>query len=55
LPILEEWKAAGRPVVWTKDREELTIALSREVKTGDVVLLKGSRAKSVWKVLECFE
>jgi UDP-N-acetylmuramoyl-tripeptide--D-alanyl-D-alanine ligase len=52
LPIFEEWKAAGHSVVWAQDRDELAVALKNELQPGDVVLLKGSRAKGVCKVLE---
>lgn len=52
LPIFEEWKAVNRPIVWAKNREELAVALSKEIRSGDVVLLKGSRAKEVWKILD---
>lgn len=52
LPIFEEWQSAGRPVVWASERNELMPALRQRLQAGDVVLLKGSRAKGVWKVLE---
>lgn len=52
LPIVEEWQSAGRHVVWAAERKELMPALRQQLQNGDVVLLKGSRAKGVWKVLE---
>jgi UDP-N-acetylmuramoyl-tripeptide--D-alanyl-D-alanine ligase len=52
LPIVEEWRHAGRLVVWTKKKEELMTELLQQLRPGDVVLLKGSQAKEVWKVLE---
>lgn len=52
LPIYEEWTQAGRTVIWAREREELVAVLQQQLKPGDVVLLKGSRAKGVWKVLE---
>jgi UDP-N-acetylmuramoyl-tripeptide--D-alanyl-D-alanine ligase len=54
LVIFEEWKLAKRPVVWAKDRDELVSTLKELVNPGDVVLLKGSRSKGVWKVLDEF-
>lgn len=52
LPIVEEWKSAGREVVWAEERSELTSLLRNSMQQGDVVLLKGSRSKGVCKVLE---
>lgn len=52
LPIVEEWQSAGRHVIWAAERLELVAALKEQLQPGDVVLLKGSRAKGVWKVLE---
>lgn len=51
-PIVEKWKAAKRPIYWTNEIEDLKKALKQEVKAGDVVLLKGSRAKGLWKIIE---
>lgn len=50
--IFECWRAAGRPVTWAKERECIVAALRDKLQPGDVVLLKGSRGKNVWKVLE---
>lgn len=51
-PILSCWEKAGRHVVWAKEREQIVASLRQLLKPGDVVLLKGSRSKGVWKVLE---
>jgi len=51
-PIVERWQQAQRPVEWFFDRKELTQALEKHLVPGDVVLLKGSRANNLWKVLE---
>lgn len=51
-PIRECWKAAGKPVVWAPERAEIVAALRSQLQPGDVVLLKGSRSKGVWKVLD---
>lgn len=51
-PIVECWQQAGRPVFWTEERNLLVDALRAQLRSGDVVLLKGSRAKGLWKVLE---
>lgn len=52
LPIYDIWKKAGRPVHFFKNRAELVACLRRDLKPSDVVLLKGSRSKELWKVLE---
>jgi UDP-N-acetylmuramoyl-tripeptide--D-alanyl-D-alanine ligase len=36
-------EAANLPFLYTKDRDELSRALDSSVKSGDLVLLKGSR------------
>lgn len=52
VPMFEEWKVSRRHIVWAQERQELAAALFEYAKPGDVVLLKGSRAKGVWKILE---
>lgn len=52
LPILKCWQKAGRPIIWSPDRAGAVAALRQCLQSGDVVLLKGSRAKGVWKVLD---
>lgn len=52
LAIKDSWQKANRPVMWSTDRSELVEALRRVLEPGDVVLLKGSRSKGMWKVLE---
>lgn len=51
-PIYDIWKQAGRPVQLFKQRIDLVDALKKELKPLDVILLKGSRSKELWKVLE---
>ena len=51
-PIWKLWKDAQRPVEWTTNRTELLEALRKELKPGDVVLLKGSRINDLCKVPE---
>lgn len=51
-PIYEVWKNAGRPVQFFKDRADLVVRLKSDLKASDVVLLKGSRSKELWKILE---
>lgn len=50
--IYELWKAHRRPVEWVENFEDLMLALKSIAKPGDVVLLKGSRAKGLWRVLD---
>jgi UDP-N-acetylmuramoyl-tripeptide--D-alanyl-D-alanine ligase len=52
LPIVEVWKKAGKPVEFFTSRQELVLSLSKKLKPSDIVLLKGSRSKELWKVLE---
>lgn len=46
------WKEAKKPVEWFADRNGVAALLKQIARPGDVVLLKGSRAMGVWKVLE---
>ncbi len=46
------WKEANRPVEWTCDRMELVKMLQSAMQPGDVVLIKGSCGKEMWKLLE---
>lgn len=52
LPIFDVWKRAGRPVHFFTNRAELVACLREDLRPADVVLLKGSRSKELWKVLE---
>lgn len=52
LPMLHCWQEASRPVVWGRERDEILPHLRKLLKSGDVVLLKGSFAKAVWKVID---
>lgn len=51
-PIHDCWKKAGRLVVWENERELLVERLRSILRPGDVVLLKASRSKQLWKVFE---
>lgn len=50
--IYEHWQRAGRQVFWAQERKDVVEALKSKLGAGDVVLLKGSRSKEVWKVLD---
>lgn len=52
LPIYEIWKKANRPVQFFKNRADLVLCLKNDLKASDVVLLKASRSKELWKVLD---
>lgn len=51
-PMCEVWKNAGRPVSFFKNRSELIACLRERLKPSDIVLLKGSRSKELWKILD---
>lgn len=51
-PMQRLWREEGRSVEWTLSRAELVGKLRNELREGDVVLLKGSQANLLWKVLE---
>lgn len=51
-PIKESWEIVHKPVLLFNDREALIRQLRVQLREGDVVLLKGSRANQLWKVLE---
>jgi UDP-N-acetylmuramoyl-tripeptide--D-alanyl-D-alanine ligase len=51
-PIVECWSEAGREVFHFNDRLKLVDKLRELVNEGDCVLLKGSRSKQMWKVIE---
>lgn len=51
-PIYDTWSQAGRPVRLFDKRQDLVDYLRQILQPADVVLLKGSRSKELWKVLE---
>jgi UDP-N-acetylmuramoyl-tripeptide--D-alanyl-D-alanine ligase len=51
-PIYNLWKNEGRSAEIFHDRESLVQSLKKIVKPNDVILLKGSRSKELWKVVE---
>lgn len=53
-PICEIWNEQGKPARLFQSRQELSHALKKELKQEDVVLIKGSRSKELWKLLEDF-
>lgn len=55
LYILDSWQKANRPVQWFSQREELLHALKKDLKAGDVVLVKGSRGTQLSKLLDEWE
>ncbi len=50
--IYDLWKEQDRTVQWVETVEEAVKILKSWAQPGDVVLLKGSRAKGLWKVLD---
>lgn len=51
-PIVELWKQKGRPVSLFEDRNSLVKELKGLITRGDVILLKGSNSKQLWKILD---
>lgn len=50
--IYDLWKKEGRPAYFFQNRADLVACLRQALRPCDVVLLKGSRGKELWKVLE---
>lgn len=50
-PMVELWKKAKRSVEWFYDRYELVKILRAFLRPNDIVLLKGSRSKALWMVI----
>lgn len=53
-PMVEEWKKAGREPSFFTEYEALLNALKKEVREGDVVLVKGSNSHQLWKLVDEF-
>ena len=53
-PMIEIWRKEKRDCFWTYSLTDLINELQKRSSPGDVVLLKGSRSNSLWKVLEHF-
>lgn len=51
-PIAEVWKEGKKNCHLFIHREDLVKALRKQVQPGDVVLIKGSRLKQMWKVID---
>lgn len=51
-PILDVWKEKHKPCHLFMERDQLISALREIIKPGDVVLVKGSRLKEMWKVID---
>lgn len=53
-PAVELWKSQGRKVDHFSEHEAIVTQLRNLARPGDVVLLKGSKSKMLWKILEAF-
>ncbi|MCE2983301.1 MAG: UDP-N-acetylmuramoyl-tripeptide--D-alanyl-D-alanine ligase [Parachlamydia sp.] len=51
-PVVADWKSNGREAEIFSDHPSLISFLRNRLKADDVVLLKGSYSKEMWKVLE---
>jgi UDP-N-acetylmuramoyl-tripeptide--D-alanyl-D-alanine ligase len=50
--LLDCWQNAGRPVHWFSSRQEAVHALKKNLRAGDVVLVKGSRSTQISKIVD---
>lgn len=53
-PMQEAWKEAGRSANWYLDRAPLLTALRKNLRPGDVVLIKGANTKQMWQLIDEF-
>lgn len=53
-PIVECWQKASKPTCLFSDFLELVEFLKKHLQVSDVVLLKGSSSKQMWKILDAF-
>ena len=53
-PLVEAFRTSNKPYYWASNLEELVDLLKKEVKEGDVVLLKGSNSNRLWTILDSF-
>jgi len=54
LPMQKEWEKSGKNVPLYLEHALLFEAVEKVVRPGDVVLVKGSKSKQMWKVVEHF-
>lgn len=54
LPIVKVWKNHNREVYYYEKLSDLIKVVKLFVKAGDVVFVKGSKAKEMWKIVEEF-
>lgn len=54
-PIVDVWQKANRLVEMHTNFEDLVTAVKGVVRTGDVVLLKGSNGNGLWRLLPALE
>lgn len=50
--ITDVWKGSNKPCQLYMDQEDLIHALRNMLREGDVVLVKGSRLKQMWRVID---
>jgi UDP-N-acetylmuramoyl-tripeptide--D-alanyl-D-alanine ligase len=51
-PIYSCWTKSQRSIKWCMKLDDVVSELQQQVQPGDVVLLKGSRANQLWRVLD---
>lgn len=54
-PVIEAWQKAGKPAALYTEFDLAYNELKKQMRAGDVVLLKGSRSKGLWRVFEYLE
>lgn len=55
LPIVDIWKNNNREVYYYEKLSDLLKVIKLTLKGGDVVFVKGSNAKEMWKIVEDFD
>ena len=52
LPMLHVWEKEKRSVDYLLDHQSIMIRLKEIACPGDIVLVKGSRSKMMWKIID---
>ena len=53
-PLVEAWQEANKPVHWFLQFDEMMQHIHKEIRPGDLVLVKGARSLQLEKIIESF-